>query len=252
MAERRMLTKKVTDDGDFINLSSSAQALYLHLTMCADDDGFTNQIAVSMFKAHASVQDLEALLTNRFLYQFENGVLVITHWRMANALRKDRYTKTKFTDELSRLSLDETGEYGLVANWLPSGCQMVAPSKDKDNKEETHLKVGKEESRRFVPPTPTEVGQYAIEKGLTIDGDKFCDFYESKGWMVGKNKMKDWKAAVRGWCSRDAQTASPKRNAKVQASHGFSTERNGKDDDYNALVWANIRKGWEDDASGET
>ena len=89
MADRRMLTKKVTDDEHFINLSSSAQALYLHLSMSADDDGFCNQISVSMFKAHASVQDLESLLKLRYIYQFESGVIVIKHWRMANALRKD-------------------------------------------------------------------------------------------------------------------------------------------------------------------
>lgn len=62
MAERRMFTKKVTDDDNFMALSSSAQALYLHLSMSADDDGFCNQVSVSMFKAHASVADLQQLL----------------------------------------------------------------------------------------------------------------------------------------------------------------------------------------------
>jgi len=94
MAEKRMLTKKVTDDDNFMSLSASAQALYLHLSMSADDDGFCNQVSLSMFKAHASVQDLEALLSKRYIYQFENGVIVIKHWKMANALRKDRYTPT--------------------------------------------------------------------------------------------------------------------------------------------------------------
>ena len=122
MAERRMFTKKVTDDDNFMSLSSSAQALYLHLSMSADDDGFCNQVSVSMFKAHASVQDLQALLEKRYVYQFENGVIVIKHWRMANALRKDRYTPTVFQEELSKLQLKENGSYG----WLPDGCQLVA------------------------------------------------------------------------------------------------------------------------------
>lgn len=130
MADRRMFTKKVTDDDNFMSLSSSAQALYLHLMMSADDDGFSNQVNVSMFKAHASVQDLQALLEKRYLYQFENGVIVIKHWRMANALRKDRYTPTAFQEELARLDIKENGSYTwkndddddgcrLVANWLP-------------------------------------------------------------------------------------------------------------------------------------
>lgn len=122
VAERRMFTKKVTDDDNFMALSSSAQALYLHLSMSADDDGFCNQVSLSMFKAHASVQDLQALLEKRYIYQFENGVIVIKHWRMANALRKDRYTPTVFQEELARLDLKENGSY----TRLPNGCQTVA------------------------------------------------------------------------------------------------------------------------------
>lgn len=111
-------------------LSSSAQALYLHLSMSADDDGFCNQVSVSMFRAHASVQDLQALLEQRYIYQFENGVIVIKHWRMANALRKDRYTPTAFQEELAQLKLKKNGSYtfkkGDSENGLPSGCQVDA------------------------------------------------------------------------------------------------------------------------------
>ena len=134
-----MFTKKVTDDDNFMSLSSSAQALYLHLSMSADDDGFCNQVNLSMFKAHASVQDLEALLSKRYVYQFENGVIVIKHWRMANALRKDRYTPTAFQEELAQLHIKENGAYtkgetGVVADWLPNGCQTVATDKNSIDK----------------------------------------------------------------------------------------------------------------------
>ena len=122
MANRRMFTKKVTDDDNFMALSSSAQALYLHLSMSADDDGFSNQVSISMFKAHASIQDLQALLEKRYIYQFENGVIVIKHWRMANALRKDRYSPTAFQEELAQLGVKENGAY----TRLPDGCQTVA------------------------------------------------------------------------------------------------------------------------------
>jgi hypothetical protein len=129
MAERRMFSKKVTDDDAFMLLSSAAQALYLHLSMNADDDGFCNQVSICMFRAHASVKDLESLLTERYIYQFENGVIVIKHWRMANALRKDRYNPTIFKKEMAQLDLDDTGEYNLKSensSWLPDGCQVVA------------------------------------------------------------------------------------------------------------------------------
>lgn len=135
MAERRMLTKKITDADEFIALPSSTQAFYLHLTMSADDDGFNNQVQMAMFKAHASVDDLRLLLAKRFIIQFSNGVIVIKHWRMANALRKDRYTATAYQEELKMLKIKDNGAYSLdddtlVAKWLPNGCQTVAVGKD--------------------------------------------------------------------------------------------------------------------------
>lgn len=207
MAERRMFTKKVTDDDNFMSLSSSAQALYLHLSMSADDDGFCNQVSISMFKAHASVADLQQLLEKRYIYQFDNGVIVIKHWRMANALRKDRYTPTNFKEELAKLKLKSNGSY----TFSDDGCQMVANCLPQDSigkvsvgkvsvgKESIGESVRGEKPKRFTPPTLDEVEQYCLERANGIDAQTFIDFYESKGWMIGKNKMKDWKAAVRTW-----------------------------------------------------
>jgi len=129
MAEKRMFTKKITDADEFISLPSSTQALYLHLCMAADDDGFNNQVQMAMFKAHASVDDVKVLLAKRFILQFESGVIVIKHWRMANALRKDRYTETAYQEELKCLKVKDNGSYTFADGndvWLPDGCQMVA------------------------------------------------------------------------------------------------------------------------------
>lgn len=225
MAERRMFTKKVTDDDNFMSLSSSAQALYLHLSMSADDDGFCNQVSISMFKAHASVQDLQALLEKRYIYQFENGVIVIKHWRMANALRKDRYTPTAFQEELARLDLKDNGSY----TWLPSGCQVVAERLPQDRLGKGRL--GKESigevieepvkpatRSRFVKPTLEEIQAYCLERGNKVDPERFFDYYESKGWLVGKSKMKDWKAAVRNW-----ERSESSRQPSGKADSGFDT-----------------------------
>lgn len=210
MAERRMFTKKITDDDNFMSLSASAQALYLHLSMSADDDGFCNQVSASMFKAHASIQDLEALLSKRYVYQFENGVIVIKHWRMANALRKDRYTPTAFQEELRQLELKENGSYTLVADRLPNGCRLVDTDKDSidkdsiDNKEkEIDKSISKKKPENIIPPTFEMVDAYCRERDNGIDAQKFIDFYESKGWLIGKTKMKNWKAAVRTWEQKD-------------------------------------------------
>ena len=135
MAERRMLSKKITNNDNFLSLSSSAQALYMHLVMAADDDRFCNEVSLCMFKAHASVQDLEALLEKRYLYQFESGVVVIKHWFMCNALRKDRYTETCFQDELKQLDIKYNHKENRESYSLKNddGCQVVAKGLPQDS-----------------------------------------------------------------------------------------------------------------------
>ena len=211
MAERRMFTKKVTDDDNFMSLSASAQALYLHLSMSADDDGFCNQVSASMFKAHASIQDLEALLTKRYIYQFENGVIVIKHWRMANALRKDRYTPTAFQEELKQLKIKDNGSYtmsndDLVATWLPDGCRLVATDKDSIDKDS----IGKSmepKRKRFVPPTLEEVQAYCRDRNKHVDPKRFFDYYEQGGWKDSKgNSVKNWKQKLITWENKEPKT----------------------------------------------
>jgi hypothetical protein len=84
--------------------------------------------------------------------------------------------------------------------------------------------VGKREStrekrQRFTPPTRSQVKDYCLERNNRVDPDRFYDYYESNGWRVGKNAMKDWKAAVRNWASRDAKAApapQPRKTVTAQ------------------------------------
>ena len=208
MGDRRMLTSKVTDDDHFMSLSASAQALYLHLSMSADDDGFCNQVALCMFKAHASVSDLEALLSLRYIYQFESGVIVIKHWRMANALRKDRYTPTVWQKEFAMLNVKENGAYTMgsdgcqtVANWLPDGCHNIS----KDNLNKSNTESGRKRTSRFTPPTLEEVRKYAWEHCTKVDPDHFYEYFSEpndKGetWIDSKgNKVRNWKQKMLTW-----------------------------------------------------
>jgi predicted phage replisome organizer len=72
-------------------------------------------------------------------------------------------------------------------------------------------------SKRFVPPTVEEVKAYCLERGNCVDPQRFVDYYSSNGWMVGKNKMKDWKAAVRTWEQRE----KPQAQGKAKSSNPF-------------------------------
>jgi hypothetical protein len=226
MAERRMFTKKVTDDDNFMALSASAQALYLHLSMAADDDGFCNQVSISMFKAHASVQDLQALLEKRYIYQFENGVIVIKHWRMANALRKDRYTATAFQEELAKLELKDNGSYtmkdSMVAERLPVGCQPVAERLtqdriDKDSIEQVRLDKSVNTRARAKKPAEERHKYGEYENVLLSDTEleklkaEFPYDWEqriealSAGIAAKGYKYKNFLAAIRNWAKRDAE-----------------------------------------------
>lgn len=89
-----------------------------------------------------------------------------------------------------------------------------------DNKESINdiniINTTKRKTNIFTPPTVDEVKAYCIERGNNIDPESFIDFYESKGWMVGRNKMKDWKAAVRTWEKHDNKQQS-KGSAYIDA-----------------------------------
>lgn len=87
------------------------------------------------------------------------------------------------------------GFYDGETQTIPSHTNPIQTNKEK--------KGGGAPAARFRPPTADEVAAYARERGLAVDAGRFCDFYASKGWRVGRDPMKDWKAAVRGWAARD-------------------------------------------------
>ena len=116
MAERRMVSISLIDDDRFLDMSQGAQFLYFHLTMRADDDGFITPKKV-MRLVGASQKDLDSLINAGFLIPFESGVVVITHWRVNNTIRKDRYTPTSFQKEFSELIINN-GVYEKYS-WQP-------------------------------------------------------------------------------------------------------------------------------------
>ena len=237
MAERRMFTKKVTDDDHFLALSASAQALYLHLSMSADDDGFCNQVSASMFKAHASVQDLQALAENRYIYQFESGVIVIKHWFMANAIRKDRYHATAFQRELAQLQKRENGAYTLpcctngnqmATTRQPNGNQMATEVRlDKVSIGEDNISLTGDNARartREEKPVKHRYGEY---NNVLLSDDEMeklkaefpNDWQEridnlSRGIASHGYKYKNHLATIRNWARRDeARKPSPKQGS---------------------------------------
>lgn len=127
MAERRMFSKVVIDSDTFLDMPLSAQALYFHLSMRADDDGFVSSPKRIQTYVGASTDDLKILLAKHFLIPFESGVVVIKHWKVHNYIQKDRYKETYYQAEKALLEeAPKTKEYTRKLNVDTSCIQTVS------------------------------------------------------------------------------------------------------------------------------
>lgn len=111
MAERRMFAKQIIDSDAFIDMPLSTQALYFHLSMRADDDGFINNPKKIMRMIGASEDDYKVLCLKRFIIPFDSGIVVIKHWKIHNYIQKDRYKPTVYTEEKATLTAKDNGVY---------------------------------------------------------------------------------------------------------------------------------------------
>ena len=125
MAQKRMFDKAITNSDDFIDMPDSAQNLYFHLSMNADDDGFINNWRNIMRMTGHKDDDMKILVSKQYIIPFDSGVIVIRHWRINNYLRGDRYTETKFKAERQQLQLDESMVYQVATNGIPAGIPSI-------------------------------------------------------------------------------------------------------------------------------
>lgn len=126
MAERRMFAKTIIDSDAFLDMPLSAQALYFHLSMRADDDGFLNNSRKIQKMINASDDDLKILLAKKFLIPFENGIVVIKHWKIHNYIQKDRYKETVYKEEMSLLQVKDNGSYTMDTECIQDGYSLEA------------------------------------------------------------------------------------------------------------------------------
>ena len=206
MAERRMFAKTIVLSDAFLDMPMSARCLYFTLGMLADDDGFVNSPKSIMRQVGASIDDMNILLARKFILAFESGVIVIKHWRIHNYIQKDRYKGSKYIEEKSTLALDENGAYTECIQDVSIPDTQVRLGKVSLGKVNNIGDIPQAESppsakKRtvFKPPTIEEVRAYCLERGNSVDAERWHNHYRANGWMVGKTKMVDWKAAVRTW-----------------------------------------------------
>ena len=113
MAERRMFTKTIIDSDAFLDMPLSTQALYFHLSMRADDDGFLNNAKKVMKIIGANQNDYDLLIAKNFVIIFADGICVIKHWRMHNYIQKDRYKETVYQEHKKQLLIKDNKAYTL-------------------------------------------------------------------------------------------------------------------------------------------
>ena len=231
MAEKRMFTKKITDSDAFLNMPLSAQALYFHLNMAADDEGFVNNPQRIQRVIGAAEDDLKILLAKNFIIAFENGVIVIKHWRMHNYIAKDRFHPTDYTDERRMLSVKENGSYTTSVYEMNTECiQDVSSDKnsiDKNREEENrkdirhkhgeygHVMLTDKQYQKLVEDYGEDETKQAIRKV-----DEYCQQY-------GKS-YKDYNLTLRKWGFDGIKTQNTSRRSNDLDEWAARKERENK------------------------
>ena len=211
MAERRMIAKTIIDSDAFLDMPLSTQALYFHLNMRADDDGFLNNPKKIQRTIGSSDDDLKLLIAKRFIIPFESGVVVIKHWKIHNYIQKDRYKPTVYQDEKELLETKENGSYRLMdTECVQDGYSLEAQvrlGKDRDRLGEDRL------DGENAKPVKHKYGSYQnvllsdedIQKLITEFPNDYQDRIEnlSEGIEIHKYKYTNYLAVIRSWAKKD-------------------------------------------------
>ena len=225
MARKRMLNSEFVNSDAFLFLPLSTQALYFHLNLNADDDGFIGNPKMIARMIGASEADLQELIEKRFLLQFEGGEVVIKHWRIHNTLGKTRYKETTYLEDKALLSLKENNAYTLrkgekiddskhvYEDKKPNGEQTENKRRtngeqtenadktrlDKTSIDKTRLDKTRQDEYRLGTPNYGDVEEYIKNHNMKTDATEFYTYYQSKGWTIDNEPVKNWRAVLKGW-----------------------------------------------------
>lgn len=199
MAQKRMFTMKIVDSDAFLEMPLSTQCLYFHLNMRADDDGFIGNPKRIMKITGASEDDLRLLIAKRFVLTFEDGVIVIKHWRMHNTLSRDRYAETSYTDEKKMLLLKDNGSYSLTGGNPIDDTRLIERS-------------GRQTQQRRNKDAAKTLSD--IDKGLDIELDKDID--KDNNLIVSKDTIRqtDVRRVIEEWNKLQDVGIAPIRDIK--------------------------------------
>lgn len=200
-----MFTMKIVDTDAFLDMPLSTQCLYFHLNMRADDDGFIGNPKRIEKIIGANDDDLKLLIAKRFVILFDDGVIVIKHWRMHNTLSRDRYIETSYTDEKKKLLLKDNGSYSLTNGNSIDDTKLIERSNRQTQK------------RRKIDEQKTH-----SDKDIGLDKDKEKDINDL---IVSKDTIRqtDVQQIINEWNTLEefginpVKRMTPKREQAVKA-----------------------------------
>jgi len=201
---KRMFSNDIVASDFFLDMPLSTQALYFHLGMQADDRGFVQPKKVMRMLGSAD-NEIQLLISKKFLIPFEDGIVLVKHWRINNnKIDNDRFKETNYTEHLNKVfiksnkayTLDKTKGFRICAQNVH---ELGTQNRVEENRIEKNNTTG--ESKKFIIPKVEEIEQYCKERKNKVDPQHFFDHYQARGWIPKgyTRQMKDWKAAVRTW-----------------------------------------------------
>ena len=196
MAERRMFSKSVTDSDAFLDMPLSTQALYFHLGMHADDDGFLNSPKRVQRMASATDDDMRLLEAKGFVIRFDSGVVVIRHWKVNNYIQSDRYHKTMNTKEFEMLATLDNRTYALVDGMNQLLVEPVDQRKESEPKEKKH------HHGEYGNVMLTDQQMMKLQSEFPNDWQGWIDKVDQYCQSTGK-RYKDYLATIRNWSRKD-------------------------------------------------
>ena len=181
MAQKRMFNNLVIGNDDFLEMPDSAQNLYFHLSMQADDDGFVDNWKSIMRMTGKKEDDLKILIAKSFVIPFDTGVIVIKHWRLNNYIQKDRYKETIHIFEKAQLLTDENNVYNLDTNCIHS-IDKIRLDKNSIDKNSIYNIYGQNLDEKEIP-------EAEILENWEVQFNEFYNKYPKK---VKKQDVMKW------------------------------------------------------------
>ena len=232
MADKRMFSLKIVDSDLFLDMPLSSQCLYFHLSMRADDDGFVNNPKKIIKIIGANEDDLKILIAKGFVIVFDQGIIVITHWKINNFIRKDRYKPTMYIEQKQQLYQTENGAY---ISEEKVGCHLVnqrlssgQPSIGKGRLDKVSIDKGRVEQGNQTTPF-SFYGEY---KNISLTDEEYQKLKdklkEYTDTMINKlsryiesrgTNYKNHYVTLLNWYEQDKEKLTQKNNGRTYSTN---------------------------------